>query len=68
VRTVAGPELLLARRADRGGGVIAANAVSCPAALPDRPRPRSGLTGIYLGQAVVAIVAVTASAANTAPG
>ena len=40
-------------------GAIAANAVSCPAGGCQLDPAKVSLTGIYLGQAVVAIVAVT---------
>ncbi len=62
VRTVAGPgALLLAAAALTAAiGVIAANATGCPGQACQVDPAKVSLTGIYLGQAVVAIIAVTA--------
>jgi ABC-2 type transport system permease protein len=62
VRTVAGPgALLLAAAALTAAiGVVAANATSCPGQACSVDPAKVSLTGIYLGQAVVAIIAVTA--------
>ena len=62
LRTVAGPgALLLATIALTAAvGAIAANAVTCPGGGCQVDPARVSLTGIYLGQAIVAIVAVTA--------
>ena len=62
LRTVAGPgALLLAAIALTAVvGALAANAVSCPGGGCQVDPAKVSLTGIYLGQAVVAIVAVTA--------
>src|SRR4029077_14877221 len=52
--------LLLPRSArPAGAGGIAANAVTCPAGICQLDPAKASLTGIYLGQAIVAIVAVT---------
>ena len=61
VRTVAGPgALLLAAAALTAAvGAIAANAVTCPAGICQIDPAKVSLTGIDLGQAIVAIVAVT---------
>src|SRR6266571_4464431 len=69
-RTVAGPgALLLAAVALTATvGVIAANAVSCPARACQVDPAKVSLTGIYLGQAVVAIVAVTAVSGEYSTG
>jgi ABC-2 type transport system permease protein len=45
-----------------------AAAVRCPSGHCAEDPAKISLTGIYLGQAVIAVVAVLASAANTAPG
>jgi ABC-2 type transport system permease protein len=62
LRTVAGPgALLLAAIALTAVvGAVAANAVTCPGGGCQVDPAKVSLTGIYLGQAVVAIVAVTA--------
>ena len=62
LRTVAGPGALLltAIALTAAVGAAAANAVSCPGQLCQVDPAKVSLTGIYLGQAVVAIVAVTA--------
>lgn len=62
LRTVAGPGALLLAAVVliAAVGAAAANAVSCPGGGCQADPARVSLTGIYLGQAVVAIVAVTA--------
>jgi ABC-2 type transport system permease protein len=62
LRTVAGPGALLLAAVVliTAVGAAAANAVSCPGGGCQADPARVSLTGIYLGQAVVAIVAVTA--------
>jgi ABC-2 type transport system permease protein len=62
LRTVAGPgALLLAAAALTAAiGAVAANAVSCPGQACQVDPAKVSLFGIYLSQAVVAIVAVTA--------
>jgi ABC-2 type transport system permease protein len=62
LRTVAGPgALLLAAVALTAAvGAAAANAASCPGQACQVDPAKVSLTGIYLGQAVVAIIAVTA--------
>jgi ABC-2 type transport system permease protein len=62
LRTVAGPGWLLVAAVvlTAAVGAAAANAVSCPAGGCPIDPAKVSLTGIYLGQAVVAIVAVTA--------
>ncbi len=62
LRTVAGPgALLLAAAALTAAiGAVAANAVSCPDRACQVDPAKVSLFGIYLSQAVVAIVAVTA--------
>jgi ABC-2 type transport system permease protein len=61
LRTVAGPGWLLAVAAalTTAVGAIAANAVTCPGGGCQLDPARVSLTGIDLGQAIVAIVAVT---------
>ena len=62
LRTLPGPGwlLLVAAALTAAVGAIAANAVTCPAGPICQIDPaKVSLTGIYLGQAVVAIVAVT---------
>jgi ABC-2 type transport system permease protein len=61
LRTVAGPGWLLvaAIALTAAVGALAANAVSCPAGGCQVDPAKVSLTGIYLGQAIVAIVAVT---------
>ena len=70
LRTVAGPgALLLAAIALTAAvGAIAANAVTCPGGGCQVDPARVSLTGIYLGQAVVAIVAVTAVSGEYSTG
>jgi ABC-2 type transport system permease protein len=62
LRTVAGPgALLLAAVALTAAvGAVAANSVTCPGGGCQVDPAKVSLTGIYLGQAVVAIVAVSA--------
>ncbi|MGI9008701.1 MAG: ABC transporter permease subunit [Streptosporangiaceae bacterium] len=61
LRTVAGPAWLLAAAValTAGVGAVAANVVSCPGGGCPIDPARVSLTGIYLGQVLVAIVAVT---------
>src|SRR4029077_4923459 len=61
LRTLPGPGwlLLAAAALTAAVGAIAANAVTCPAGGCQLDPAKVSLTGIYLGQAVVAIVAVT---------
>jgi ABC-2 type transport system permease protein len=61
LRTLPGPGwlLLAAAALTAAVGAIAANAVTCPAGICQIDPAKVSLTGIYLGQAVVAIVAVT---------
>jgi ABC-2 type transport system permease protein len=61
LRTVAGPGWLLVATIalTAAVGALAANAVSCPAGGCPVDPAKVSLTGIYLGQAIVAIVAVT---------
>jgi len=70
LRTVAGPgALLLAAAALTAAvGVAAANAVGCPGRACQVDPAKVSLTGIYLGQAVVAIVAVTAISGEYSTG
>lgn len=70
LRTVAGPgALLLAAIALTATvGVIAANAVTCPDDGCQVDPAKVSLTGIYLSQAVVAIVAVTAFSGEYSTG
>jgi ABC-2 type transport system permease protein len=70
VRTVAGPGWLLLAAAVLTAvvGVIAANAITCPARACQVDPAKVSLTGIYLGQAVVAIVAVTAVSSEYSTG
>jgi ABC-2 type transport system permease protein len=69
-RTVAGPgALLLAAAALTAAvGVVAANATGCPGQVCQVDPAKVSLTGIYLGQAVVAIVAVTAVSGEYSTG
>jgi ABC-2 type transport system permease protein len=62
LRTVPGPGwlLLAAIVATAAVGSAAANAVSCPTGGCQVDPAKVSLTGIYLGQAIVAVVAVTA--------
>ena len=61
LRTVAGPAWLLiaAIALTAGVGAIAANAVTCPGGGCQIDPARVSLTGVYLGQVIVAVVAVT---------
>ena len=61
LRTLPGPGwlLLAAAALTAAVGAIAANAVTCPAGSCQIDSAKVSLTGIYLGQAIVAIVAVT---------
>jgi ABC-2 type transport system permease protein len=70
MRTVAGPGALLLAAVVLTAvvGVIAANAVSCPGGGCPVDPAKVSLTGIYLGQAVVAIVAVTAVSGEYSTG
>jgi ABC-2 type transport system permease protein len=70
LRTVAGPgALLLAAAALTAAvGAVAANAVSCPGQACQVDPAKVSLIGIYLGQAVVAIVAVTAVSGEYSTG
>lgn len=70
VRTVAGPgALLLAAAALTAAvGVVAANAASCPGRACQVDPAKVSLTGLYLGQAVVAIIAVTAVSGEYSTG
>ncbi len=70
LRTVAGPGLLLlaAIALTAAVGAAAANAVSCPAGGCQVDPAKVSLTGIYLGQAVVAIVAVIAISGEYSTG
>jgi ABC-2 type transport system permease protein len=69
-RTVAGPGALLLAAAALTAvvGVVAANAVSCPGQGCQVDPAKVSLTGIYLGQAVVAIIAVTAVSGEYSTG
>jgi ABC-2 type transport system permease protein len=70
LRTVAGPGWLLVAAivltAVVGG--LAANAISCPGGGCQVDPAKVSLTGIYLGQAIVAIVAVTAVSGEYSTG
>ena len=70
LRTVAGPgALLLAAIAlTTAVGAIAANAVTCPSGGCQIDPVKASLTGIYLGQATVAIVAVTSVSGEYSTG
>jgi ABC-2 type transport system permease protein len=70
LRTVAGPGwlLLAAIVATAAVGAAAANAVSCPAGGCQVDPAKVSLTGIYLSQAVVAILAVTAVSGEYSTG
>jgi ABC-2 type transport system permease protein len=70
VRTVAGPGALLLAAAALTAvvGVVAANAVTCPGQACQVDPAKVSLTGIYLGQAVVAMVAVTAVSGEYSTG
>ena len=69
-RTVAGPgALLLAAAALTAAvGAVAANAVSCPGQACSVDPAKVSLTGLYLGQAVVAIIAVNAVSGEYSTG
>ena len=70
LRTVAGPGwlLLAAVALTVAVGALAANAVRCPAGSCQIDPAKVSLTGIDLGQAVVAIVAVTAVSGEYSTG
>jgi len=70
LRTVAGPGwlLLAAIALTAAVGAIAANAASCRAGGCQIDPAKVSLTGIYLGQAIVAIVAVTAISGEYSTG
>jgi ABC-2 type transport system permease protein len=70
LRTVAGPGALLLTVIvlTAAVGVIAANAASCPGQACTVDPAKVSLTGIYLGQAVVAIIAVTAVSGEYSTG
>ena len=70
LRTVAGPgALLLAAAALTAAvGVVAANAASCPGQACQVDPAKVSLTGLYLGQAVVAIIAVNAVSGEYSTG
>lgn len=70
LRTVAGPGwlLLAAVALTAAVGAAAANAVSCAGGGCQVDPAKVSLTGIYLGQAVVAIVAVTAVSGEYSTG
>jgi ABC-2 type transport system permease protein len=70
VRTVAGPGALLLAAAALTAvvGVAAANATGCPGQACQVDPAKVSLTGIYLGQAIVAIVAVTAVSGEYSTG
>jgi ABC-2 type transport system permease protein len=70
LRTVAGPGWLLLATvvATAAVGAAAANAVSCPAGGCQVDPAKVSLTGIYLGQAIVTIVAVTAVSGEYSSG
>ncbi len=70
LRTVPGPGwlLLAAIALTAVTGAIAAHAVSCPAGGCQVDPARVSLTGIYLGQAIIAIVAVTSISGEYSTG
>ncbi|MGN6680952.1 MAG: ABC transporter permease subunit [Streptosporangiaceae bacterium] len=70
LRTDAGPGrmLLAAIALTAGVGALAANAVSCPAGGCQIDPAKVSLTGVYLGQAIVAIVAVTSVSGEYSTG
>jgi ABC-2 type transport system permease protein len=70
LRTVAGPGWLLVAAIALTAlvGALAANATSCPGGGCQVDPAKVSLTGIYLGQAVVAIVAVTAVSGEYSTG
>jgi len=69
-RTVAGPGALLLAAAALTAvvGVVAANATSCPGQACSVDPAKVSLTGLYLGQAVVAIIAVNAVSGEYSTG
>jgi ABC-2 type transport system permease protein len=70
LRTVAGPGwlLLAAMALTVAVGAAAANAVNCPAGGCQVDPAKVSLTGLYLGQTIVAIVAVTAVSGEYSTG
>ena len=70
LRTLPGPGwlLLAAAALTAAVGAIAANAVTCPAGSCQIDPAKVSLTGIYLGQAIVAIVAVTVLSSEYSTG
>jgi len=70
LRTVTGPGWLLlgAIALTAGVGAIAANAAACPGQSCQIDPVKVSLTGIYLGQAVVAIMAVTSVSGEYSTG
>ena len=70
LRTVGGPGwlLLAAIALTAAVGAAAANATSCPGGGCQVDPAKVSLTGIYLGQAIVAIVAVTAVSSEYSTG
>jgi ABC-2 type transport system permease protein len=70
LRTVAGPGWLLvaAVTLTAAVGALAANAISCPGGGCQVDPAKVSLTGIYLGQAIVAILAVTAVSGEYSTG
>jgi ABC-2 type transport system permease protein len=70
LRTLTGPGWLLvaAIALTAAAGALAANAVSCPAGRCQIDPAKVSLTGIYLGQTIVAIVAVTAVSGEYSTG
>jgi len=70
LRTVAGPGwlLLAAIVATAVVGALAANAISCPGGGCQIDPAKSSLTGIYLGQAIVAILATVAISGEYSTG
>ncbi len=70
LRTVAGPGWLLVAASALTAvvGALAANAISCPGGGCQVDPAKVSLTGIYLGQAIVAIVAVTAVSGEYSTG
>jgi ABC-2 type transport system permease protein len=69
-RTVAGPGwlMLAAAALTAAVGVAAANAASCPGQACSVDPAKVSLTGLYLGQAVVAIIAVNAVSGEYSTG
>jgi ABC-2 type transport system permease protein len=70
LRTVAGPGALLLTviALTAAVGVAAANAVSCPGQACSVDPAKVSLTGLYLGQAIVAIIAVNAVSGEYSTG